>query len=102
MYNSSTWIENISKVCSKDEVHIYSDLINFIVKNDSKGACHEISVMIFILLCEMGSAPELCIGECFHKEFYFDHSWVRLNGDIYDLAIINPLIPATKNPPIIK
>jgi hypothetical protein len=45
------------------------------------------------LLVAQGLKPTLCLGEVFSSDgFYFDHSWVELEGEIYDSAISKTLI----------
>lgn len=60
-------------------------------------ACHSTSAILFVLLRDQGiSNVERCTGEVKHptlvggKTVYFDHSWITIDGRIYDLAILKP------------
>lgn len=70
----------------------YYLLLEFIIKNNDYGACHSTSVVLYILMSELGFNPELCIGEvrCGVDSHAFDHSWVVLDGLIYDASVVLP------------
>lgn len=76
----------------------FSNLVSFIVNSDRKGACHDTSAIFYILSSELGFDPKLYIGEV-REPFsgaYFDHSWVEIDGNIYDAAIAYPLYGGVK------
>lgn len=71
----------------------FSNLVSFIDNTDRNGACHDTSAIFYILSSELGFSPKLYIGEV-RDPFtgaYFDHSWVEIDGNIYDAAIAYPL-----------
>lgn len=76
-----------------DEVaDLILNLYDYMFEKVLIGACHAISSVLFVALCEMGYNPVLCIGECQKEgEKPFDHSWILLNDKIIDLAIFMPL-----------
>lgn len=51
------------------------------------GACHATCSVLYVVLSELGYSPELCIGEVYGGDLYFDHSWIEIDGKIIDLAI---------------
>ena len=54
------------------------------------GACHSSSAMLSILLKEHGIDSEIMIGEVFCDGYRFDHSWVVVQGQIFDAAVALP------------
>ena len=72
---------------SDDIGHVLINLFNFMVKENWCGACHACSSILYVALSELGYKPILCIGEVLGDSLYFDHSWIELNGKIFDLAI---------------
>lgn len=57
-------------------------------KNPSPGGCHLISSIMYVLFTEQGISSELCIGEVQRPNgMYFDHSWVEIDGKVFDLSI---------------
>lgn len=54
---------------------------------DNPGACHLSSSILYVILKELGYEATLCLGEVEIGSLRFDHSWVELNGKIYDSAI---------------
>ncbi|MCG8710428.1 acetyltransferase [Brenneria sp. 4F2] len=71
----------------------FSNLVSFIFNTDRNGACHDTSAIFYILSSELGFDPKLYIGEVRYplSGAYFDHSWVEIDGNIYDAAIAYPL-----------
>lgn len=76
----------------------FCNLVSFIVNNDRNGACHDTSAIFYILSSELGFDPKLYIGEVRYplSGAYFDHSWVEIDGNIYDAAIAYPLSGGVK------
>lgn len=64
----------------------YDAIMQVICKNQWYGACHATSAMLFIALESEGYSPHLHLGQSKADKF-FDHSWVTLDGEIYDTAI---------------
>ncbi|MGI2295598.1 SEC-C metal-binding domain-containing protein [Paenibacillus sp. GXUN7292] len=60
--------------------------------NDTKGACHLLSSVMYVLMNEQGITSELCIGEVRRPNGQcFDHSWIEIDGKPFDIAIRRPL-----------
>jgi hypothetical protein len=81
---------------------IFSSILDLTIMNNWKGACHESCGAIHILLNETGVTNTWCIGESRVGQAFFDHSWIEINSEIFDISICNPLQPAFKSGPVIK
>lgn len=66
------------------------------------GACHQTSGIIHILLNESGIDNIWAIGEAKVGKKIFNHSWIIIDSEIYDLAICKPLQYDTKTGPVIR
>lgn len=64
----------------------YGSLLKFISIEDWTGACHSSSAVLYVVLSEMGFTPELLIGEVRAPAGMFDHSWIAVDGQIFDAA----------------
>lgn len=86
-----TWKTEASKVeigQHQDEIsNAFFVVSDFLKENPIQGACHLISSIFYILLKEQDVECDLCIGEVRAHFGVFDHSWVQVNDDIYDIAI---------------
>lgn len=65
----------------------YAVLLNFVWENDWTGACHDTSAALYMVLAEMGFTPQIVVGEVKAAAGIFDHSWVELDGKIFDVAV---------------
>jgi hypothetical protein len=101
------WKENLIKEISgfdqseKIEL-IFKEFLEITYRLDWKGACHESTAAIHILLNELGIANTWKIGEVFANGNLFDHSWIEINEKIFDIAITKTLIIEAINAPIIN
>lgn len=66
---------------------VLCNLNDYMQKQQWWGACHASSSALYVALSELGYHPILCIGELMGGNFYFDHSWIELDGKILDMAI---------------
>jgi len=79
---------------------IFSEILSFIWLNSWRGACHDTSAILYILLTEHGLSPNLCIGEVAAdlperaEKHFFGHSWVEVSDSIFDPAISMPQLGA--------
>jgi len=62
-------------------------LVDYYKKYPNPGACHLISSIFHVLLKEQGIDNDLCIGEVKTGPKYFDHSWIEIGGEVFDIAI---------------
>lgn len=101
------WTQNLNNAIGTMPNHqsiktIFSSILELTILNDWKGACHESCGAIHILLNETGISNTWYIGEAKVGQAFFNHSWIDINGDIYDISICRPLQPDFKNGPVIK
>ncbi|MEC1261273.1 lasso peptide biosynthesis protein [Bacillus swezeyi] len=54
---------------------------------NSAGSCHVSSAILFVILKELGYDAKLCLGVVRSGAFHFDHSWIEIDGKVYDSAI---------------
>ncbi|GAB6141602.1 hypothetical protein JCM14076_23310 [Methylosoma difficile] len=80
----------------------FRGLLEFIHTKDWQGACHGSSAVLSVLLSSQGIKSTLCLGEVSSGNIYFDHSWVEVDGEIYDAAISNTLIRGIAFPPVFR
>lgn len=101
------WKENFDKIDvsidRKEELKtIMFDTYEFMKKNDWQGACHALSSIQYILLNEIGLNPKLCIGVVGgFKGACFEHSWIELDNEVYDITVANGMNDIKVSEPII-
>ncbi len=78
----------------------FRGVLQFIHKMQWQGACHATSGVFTVLLQQQDISAKPYLGECSINGAFFDHSWVEVNSDIYDVAISNTLIPQWHAPPV--
>lgn len=87
-----TWLLNAGQASSslpngRRLFQAYAVVLDFVWQNDWTGACHDSSAALFMILSEMGFSPKIIIGEVRAPAGTFDHSWIELDGKIYDVAV---------------
>ena len=65
----------------------YKTLLRLTFSRGWRGACHDTSAVLYIVLSEMGLSPTLLIGEVRGPNGIFDHSWVEFENNIFDVAV---------------
>lgn len=113
--NFGIWQKNADIILAnqekKDEIKkLFFGLLNYmrhVPWNDGNswyGACHATSSIMYVLFNEIGLTPTLYMGEVEYESIPpFDHSWVEVNGEIYDAAIYYSLInEINESHPIMK
>ena len=66
-------------------------VVEFVQDNQWQGACHAVSSVFYVLLAEQGISSVLCIGEVQIGVRAFNHSWIEIDGEVCDAAIISTL-----------
>lgn len=69
---------------------IFCDLIDFQEKSEMTGLCYFLSAILYVFCKKLNIASKLCIGECVVDRLPFDHGWVEINGQPFDIAIMQP------------
>lgn len=87
--------------CEQEVKVIIRGAFDFIAEHNYQGGCHLISAIIHILLTEKGYKSVVRLGEVQIEDIVFDHSWIELNGEVIDVAIMNTLQDGIKIPPVI-
>lgn len=72
--------------------NIFDNLQQYIVENDWKGACHITTLILTFAALDLKFDAKPCIGEVKAGNVKFDHSWLEIDGKIYDASIIRPLV----------
>ncbi|MRX56498.1 hypothetical protein GJU41_21350 [Bacillus idriensis] len=87
--------------CEQQVKDIIRGTFDFIAKHDYQGGCHLVSAIVHILLTEKGYNPVVRLGEVQVGDYVFDHSWIELDGEVIDVAIMNTLQDGFKFPPVL-
>lgn len=69
----------------------FFQLLKFVLESDYTGGCHDTSAVLHMLLGEAGIESTLCTGEVGVDQKFFDHSWVEVAGQVFDVAVCMPL-----------
>ncbi|QFT87690.1 hypothetical protein FIU87_03410 [Bacillus sp. THAF10] len=85
----------------KDKIYkTFFAISDYYKKKPNPGACHLISSVFHVLLKEQDIENDLCIGEVLTENaLFFDHSWIEIDGRVFDIAIQLTLQNET-NPPV--
>ncbi|WP_066065271.1 lasso peptide biosynthesis protein [Neobacillus soli] len=87
-------VEDIELTNEKDKEikNTYNIMLDFFSKNPMAGGCHFFSAAMYILLQEQNVNCELMIGDVKDTSFpsIFSHSWVEIDDQVYDIAIMFP------------
>lgn len=65
-------------------------VLRFVWEQRHAGACHDTSAVLYMLMSEQGLVPTLNLGEVKAAAGIFDHSWVEVDGLIFDAAVCLP------------
>ena len=77
-------------------------VLGYMEMNNWEGACHATCALLHVFLKENGIDNVLCIGEAKSGEAFFDHSWIEIDGQIYDLAIAHSHDSRFSAPPVVN
>lgn len=70
---------------------IFCDLIDFQEKSGIAGLCYFLSAVMFVFCRKLGIESKLCIGECVVDGLPFDHGWIEIDEQPFDIAIMQPI-----------
>lgn len=104
--NSINIYDKISEVISSsgykaELAEVLNNLLHYMREESWIGACHATSATLFVALSEIGYSPELCVGEVSCRDFIFDHSWIKIDDKIIDLAVSMALQDVEVSGPIV-
>lgn len=80
----------------------FNQLTKFVVNHGWFGACHATIALLYSVCLKLGINCEPCIGEVVGNSKPFDHSWLLVDDEIYDIAIALPLNSIEQTGPIYK
>ncbi|MGN7209729.1 SEC-C metal-binding domain-containing protein [Bacillus velezensis] len=95
---------------SKELIETFFAVFNHAMRKKWTGACHTVSSILYVLLCEQGIDAQLRIGYVRSQKFdaTFSHSWITIEDKSYDVGLYraNPISPlhyyTEVSPPIFK
>jgi hypothetical protein len=93
--------ENLLVECKDKDIIIntFFGVFDFAEEVEWFGACHAISSVLHILFKKQGIQSELYLGEVAEKQICFNHSWIEIKNEVYDVAIVHPLDVSFSWPP---
>jgi len=104
---SKIWLKNLDRVSLASAnidykaKKVFKAVLNWILKTNYRGGCHDTSAALYMLLSEMGVNASLCIGEVkIDEKSFFDHSWVIVDDVILDASVCMPNIGGYAFPPV--
>ena len=105
MSNAALWKSSAERLRAKNPMgfkicNSFTALLDFILKEDWQGACHSSCTVLYSLLVLENISADICLGEVSYDGVYFDHSWIEIDGEIYDAAISNTLVASFHFPPV--
>ncbi len=80
----------------------YIATLDYIHEADWSGACHATTSVITAILRAHDIPAEPYIGECLEGKIYFDHSWIEVDGEVFDVAVSNSLIKGVRYSPVYR
>lgn len=87
---------------SKPIINIFCRGLDFIISMDWQGACHGSSCILYILLKEQNIDSTICTGEASFGGFSFNHSWIEIDNEVYDVAIAKTLVEGIEFSPVLR
>jgi hypothetical protein len=88
----SRWIGNAVSLAAEDRPALvvpFLAITSHVLDTGWGGACHAVAALTYILFAEAGATAALCMGEAaFENGVNFDHSWVEVDADVFDAAIL--------------
>jgi len=101
----ATWRNNASKMAEKNGLdnrlaEAFCTLLKLISNYNWTGACHGASAILYVIFNELGYEPKLCAGIVATDFWTSGHSWIELNGKVYDVSCYFPNIGTAKMMPV--
>jgi hypothetical protein len=99
-------LHETSEKLTTDQPHLkpvikpFLDVLKFVVEEPYRGACHATSSVLYVLLSELNIEARICIGELGRDEMFFDHSWIEIDGKVFDVSVARPLDPRFDGSPV--
>jgi hypothetical protein len=99
------WSVNINKIADEEQLDyritkVFFALLDFLRQTKWSGACHGVSAILYVIYSELGFEPKLCTGIICRDKWMSGHSWIELNGKVYDAACYFPIEGRPKVMPV--
>ena len=99
------WNKNINLITEEEHIDsriakVFSSLLYFLYQAKWTGACHGVSAILYLIYSELGFKPELCTGIICRDIWMSGHSWIEMNGKVYDAACFFPVEGCPKIMPV--
>ena len=99
------WSKNIDTVASEAGLDariakIFNATLEFLGQTNWLGACHGVSAILYVIFSELGFEPKLCTGITETEIWATGHSWIEMNGKVYDATCYFSAEGTPKRPPV--
>lgn len=91
----SKWRETAKQITEQQGVpvttlEVFLHVLEHIADEGWRGACHSSSTVLYMMFAECGVESEIVIGDVEAPAGVFEHSWIEIDGAIYDAAVAFP------------
>src|SRR4051812_471804 len=102
-----SWRDNAMKIAQSPPevsraVEPFIALAAYVLDSGWGGACHAVAAVMHVLFQEADVSSTLCLGEAQLNGITFDHSWVEIDGSVFDVAILGTLDERIGAPPTFR
>lgn len=99
------WGLGIQTTCNEKGIDarigkVFYALLVFLCQAKWTGACHGSSAILYVIYRELGFEPRLCTGMICRDILIAGHSWIELEGEIFDAACYFPAENCPKMAPV--
>ncbi len=99
------WHKNAAQIAQDEGLdnqlaEIFCTLLKFISNYNWMGACHGTSAILYVIFRELGYEPKLCTGVISAGFWMSGHSWVELDGKVYDVSCYFPTAAIAQMMPV--
>lgn len=90
-----TWRAAAKRIAEQEGVpnatlEVFLHVLEHISDEDWLGACHSSSTVLYMMLAEHNAESEIVIGDVQAQAGVFEHSWIEIDGAIFDAAVAFP------------
>ncbi|MCL2072096.1 MAG: hypothetical protein FWH07_07690 [Oscillospiraceae bacterium] len=99
------WRSSVFEIAAKEGLdvqipQIFYTLLRFISETNWNGACHGTSAVLYVIYSELGYKPRLCTGMVNAGIWSCGHSWIEMEGEIYDVSCYFPNSGSPRRMPV--
>ena len=101
----SRWSANIDTIACEASLDariakIFDATLVFISQTNWRGACHGIAAIQYVIFSELGFEPKLYAGITETGIWTTGHSWIEMEGKVYDAACYFSVEDTPRRPPV--